>query len=112
MLVTGGRKYSDRNHVFQVLGCIHTEFGPISCIVEGGATGADALAKEWALHHKISFLEFPADWKSHGRRAGGLRNSQMLAEAFPDLVVAFLGGAGTADMTGKASRAGVTVVWA
>ena len=61
------------------------------------------------LSHNIECLTFPADWKTYGRAAGPLRNARMIAEGKPDLVLAFPGGRGTADMTRKARAAGVEV---
>jgi len=84
-------------------------------IIAGGAPGADFLAKVFALDEYkenwwLSYKEFPADWKTHGKAAGAIRNQQMLDEGEPELVVAFPGGNGTADMVKRAKRAGVKVL--
>jgi hypothetical protein len=50
-----------------------------------------------------------ADWNTHGRAAGPIRNQRMLDEVKPELVVAFPGGRGTADMVRRAREAGVNV---
>jgi hypothetical protein len=71
---------------------------PITLIIEGGALGADRLAREWAEVSGVSVQTFEAEWKRFGRRAGPLRNKRMLDEGRPDGVVAFPGGAGTANM--------------
>jgi hypothetical protein len=109
VLVTGGRDFADREWLFAVLDAIHAERG-IACIVEGGASGADRLAKEWTWERGIALKEYPADWKEHGRAAGPIRNRKMLREGLPDLVVAFPGGRGTADMIRAAKAAGVEVL--
>ena len=57
----------------------------------------------------MAALAYPANWKKHGRAAGPIRNKQMLEEAKPDLVIAFPGGAGTANMVKQAREAGVKV---
>lgn len=108
VLVTGGRHYSDKSRVYSTLDKIHAQT-PISCIIEGGATGADRIGRMWALERSVDVLTFPADWKAHGRAAGPIRNQQMIDEGNPDLVVAFPGGAGTANMVGLASGTGVKV---
>lgn len=97
VLVCGGREYSDRPRLFEVLHIVHRKFG-ISCIIQGGARGADRLAKVWADINHIEQIEFPADWKKHGRAAGPLRNGKMLETGKPDVVIAFPGGRGTQDM--------------
>lgn len=79
-------------------------------IIQGGAKGADYLAKVWAVYHNLRHFEEPADWKTFGRSAGSIRNAVMLEKYSPDLVVAFRGGRGTADMIAKAKNAGVPVV--
>lgn len=109
VLVCGGRDYSDIVRVFSVLDKLHREAG-IDAIIEGGAKGADRLAKEWAKQFGIPVQTYEADWESYGSFAGPKRNAEMLAHAQPDLVIAFAGGRGTADMTRKARKAGVNVV--
>ncbi|MEE7478466.1 SLOG family protein [Methylobacterium hispanicum] len=82
----------------------------ITHLIQGGASGADQGAARWAEASEILVRTFAADWKQYGRAAGPLRNAQMLAEGAPDVVVAFPGGAGTADMVRKARAAGLPVV--
>lgn len=79
-------------------------------IIQGGAKGADFLAKAWADWCGLEWEEYPADWKAHGKAAGHIRNAQMLEEGKPDLVVALRGGVGTADMVRRAKKAGVEVI--
>lgn len=111
VLVCGGRDYDDIRRVFQVLDKFHSEAG-ISVIIEGGARGADKLAREWAEHsYGCGNVEtFEADWENQGRFAGPARNQRMIDEGKPDLVIAFPGGRGTADMMRKARKAGVKVI--
>lgn len=109
VLVCGGRSYDNRELVFRVLDRLHTRFG-IECIIHGGATGADLLAKDWAGAFCAHSKEFTADWKQYGMLAGPIRNERMLRDSKPDVVVAFPGGLGTKDMSTRAYHAGVAVV--
>lgn len=109
VLVCGGRDYSDRNRVFNVLTKLHTDAG-VTRIIEGGARGADRLASEWAEASLVPSDRFEADWEAFGSFAGSMRNKVMLAEGKPDVVIAFPGGRGTADMIRKARKAGVEVI--
>lgn len=112
VLVCGGRDYTDRE-------TLETELNFTTNPQHGGkwsfdlicgmARGADRLAYEWAQKHGITVLEFPAEWDKYGKRAGYLRNKQMLDEGKPDLVIAFPGGVGTANMIKLAEEAGVEV---
>ncbi len=53
-------------------------------------------------------MVFRALWERHGRAAGVIRNQAMLDYGI-DLVLAFPGGRGTADMVRRARSAGVAV---
>jgi hypothetical protein len=77
-------------------------------IIEGGARGADTMARKWAANWGCDCITEKADWDKYGRKAGPIRNREMMKHK-PDLVVAFPGGAGTADMIEVAEAAGVTV---
>ena len=109
ILVCGGRDYADQAFAFGVLDML-AERGPVNTIIQGGASGADKLARMWAITRNCHFDEYPADWQAHGRAAGPIRNQKMLDDGKPTLVVAFPGGRGTADMIRRAVRAGVEVL--
>jgi hypothetical protein len=79
-------------------------------VIDGAASGADALAHQWALARGVPTLRFRAQWKTLGKAAGPVRNRQMLVDGRPDLVIAFPGGDGTADMMKQAREAGVEVM--
>jgi hypothetical protein len=70
---------------------------------------SDMLAVEWARHRGVPTEVYMADWEHFGRKAGPLRNGRLLAEGRPDLVVAFPGGAGAANMIEQTRAAGVRV---
>jgi len=109
VLVCGGREYSDRKHVFSVLDELHAK-RTIGLLVHGNAPGADHLAEQWAKKRQVMYTGVPAPWKVLGKAAGPLRHSYMLDKSTPDVVIAFPGGTGTADMFGKAQRKNVTLV--
>lgn len=127
VLVCGGRTYgelprvnhpdyhrlyakavAERQRVREVLDAVLAKHGMFT-LIHGGAKGADRLAGLWgeALLEKV--IPCPADWEREGRRAGLLRNQQMLDEHKPDAVIAFPGGRGTAHMVRIAKAAGVPV---
>lgn len=125
VLVTGSREYTDRVRVFAELNAIHA-VRHIALLIHGAARGADALGHAWADYYDVEPLPFPAKWNDitvpgavirqhklggkYNILAGKVRNSLMLAEGKPDLVVAFSTGRGTADMVKKARAAGVQVL--
>lgn len=108
IIVCGGRDYADRAHVFATLDRIHS-LRTIVEVIQGEAPGADRWAREWALNRGVTLTRCRAEWEKHGKRAGPIRNRQML-ELKPDGVVAFdTGGPGTRDMITAAQEAGVPV---
>lgn len=79
-------------------------------VVAGKARGADTMAVDWAVTRFCQFCEYPADWDKHGKSAGHIRNKQMIVCEEPDLVVAFPGGRGTANMIKQAQDAGIETI--
>lgn len=108
ILVTGGRNYANVRLLTRTLDDL-ARTRAIAVIIHGNAPGADSLAAEWARRSRVPVEAYPADWR-RGKGAGPERNARMLAEGKPDLVVAFPGGRGTADMVRRARAAGVRVV--
>ncbi len=108
VLVCGGRDYSDWTTLKRELD-LAVRLSPVSLVIHGGASGADTLAGRWAEQRGFQVCIFPADWRRHGKAAGPIRNAAMLEHGRPDLVVAFPGGSGTADMVRKARAAKVQV---
>jgi len=109
VLVCGGRDFSDRGAIHKALNDL-SRAEVIDAVIEGDAHGADRIAGYWARQRGITNLKFKADWATHGKGAGPIRNQRMIDEGRPDLVVAFPGGKGTADMTRRARSAGIDVV--
>lgn len=107
VIVCGGRDYDDLEAVVDVLVALDRRK---VTLVHGDAPGADSLARDawWRLTGRKA-ERHPADWKTHGKAAGPIRNRQML-DAGADLVIAFPGGRGTAHMVNIARQAGVPVL--
>jgi len=119
VIVCGGRDYAqpfrveDQNAMDIALGKVlklAESTGRKLQVVSGGATGADRYAHcwAWAMKQRVDSCIFRADWGRHGKAAGPMRNQAMLSHG-ADLVVAFPGGRGTADMTRRAEAAKVPV---
>lgn len=109
VLVCGGRDFANVAYVYTTLDRLHAE-RRFTALMQGGAHGADELARDWAkTKPEIQRFVCKADWEKHGKAAGPMRNARML-EWKPDLVVAFPGGRGTADMVKRAKAAGVETI--
>jgi hypothetical protein len=106
ILVTGGRDFTHQHMVDVVLDRLH-KMMPVTCVVHGGARGADYLCDAWAKRNSVTVKEYSVtkeDYERFGKAAPLIRNSKMLDNENPDLVIVFQGNNGTADMLGKAVR--------
>lgn len=93
ILVTGSRHWTDRDTIRRALvdtidnwtargGCGYVT------VIHGGAPGADRIAGEIARELRCAVEVHPADWDRHGRRAGPIRNAEMV-QAGADVCLAF-----------------------
>ena len=103
LIIAGGRDYSFSRNDYTRLEAIED----ISEVVCGGASGADYAGKLWAFSQGIPVELMPADWETHGKAAGPIRNRQMAAYA--DAVALFSGGRGTDSMYREAEKAGLKI---
>lgn len=123
VLVCGGRNYDDRPRVWDTLDALDRVQYQATILhgacgwdgdkpdewTEDRLRGADRLAHEWAVSRRRAVQTVAARWTTLGRGAGPIRNAQMLTFE-PSFVVAFPGGAGTANMVGLAERAGLRIM--
>jgi len=109
VLVTGGRDYKDVGTVFDCLTTLDAQFERI-IVVHGDAPGADSLAYKVCDEVGIEQSRNPAAWKKYQRASGPIRNTLMLDLFNIDLVIAFPGVTGTADMCEQAEARGIPVM--
>lgn len=121
VVVTGGRTYSEKQDLKIVL----NSFPELNIIIQGGASGADFLAKSYAIDRCIAHKTYRANWddlsqpdarikvnrygKKYDAQAGHRRNNKMLIENTNGVVVAFPGGSGTNDCVKQAIKLGFHV---
>lgn len=88
ILVTGSRDWTD---VAEIRRALEAEWEPGAVLVHGACRGADVMAADlWLdLHGPHTQEPHPADWNRYGRRAGFVRNAEMV-EAGADVCLAFI----------------------
>ena len=106
VIIAGGRDIHDYQ---LVLDAIEESRLEITTVVSGGAKGVDALGEHYAEQMNLPLHVYPADWKSHGRAAGPIRNSKMASNA--DALIAVWDGKskGTRNMIETAHNKGLVV---
>jgi hypothetical protein len=85
-----------------------TEEGDLE-MVTGCARGADQIPYYYNKRFNVPIMEFPADWDTHGKAAGFIRNRAMAEYA--DALIAFWDGEsrGTKNMIEVAKELGLKV---
>ena len=115
ILVTGSRNWDDHRTLEQALLKATVEAfkrrEPI-VIVHGAYTrGADEIAHRLAKYHGWQEEPHPADWKTHGKSAGPIRNQEM-CNLGADVCLAFPLGAspGTRDCMRRAGMHHIPII--
>ncbi|MEV3972817.1 SLOG family protein [Streptomyces sp. NPDC050698] len=124
VLICGSRRWPWPLVVGAVLDRLLARYGDRLVVIEGSATGADAAACSWCRRHGLDADRHrchPVDWaaaqreRPHSwRMAGPERNTRMLLQERPELVIAFHdhfdpAGGGTSDMCLRALLSEVPV---
>lgn len=112
ILICGDRNWLEQQPIEQFIINLPKD----TLIIEGDCYGADGIAGEMAAKHGLNLLKFPAEWNKYGRKAGPIRNQQMLEEGNPTHVIAFhrnlSSSKGTKDMVNRAVKARIyTACW-
>lgn len=110
LLVTGSRDWDSEAQIRDALLAQWRAWGKPSdaVLVVGGASGADEIAARLWERGGFPVETHAADWDTHGKRAGMIRNTEMVASGV-DAAVAFQTGdtPGTRHCTKAAQQAGV-----
>jgi hypothetical protein len=85
----------------------------ITCIISGGAKGADTLAELYAKNNGIDTIIHRPDW-SVGKKGAAIRNAKIVEDS--DIIVAFWDGVSrgtkmTMEMAKKANMRVVCIVY-
>lgn len=81
VLVTGSRYWDDEETIRLALTNVRHTYGIIRedvVIVHGAARGADRIAARIAVELGMKAEAHPADWEGQGKRAGYVRNAEMV----------------------------------
>ena len=86
LIIAGSRSFTDyeflRSHCDLIIAGRH----PIEIVNGGCGKGVDAVAHQWAINNHYPLRMFFADWNTHGKAAGPIRNKEM-ADYATDCIV-------------------------
>jgi predicted Rossmann fold nucleotide-binding protein DprA/Smf involved in DNA uptake len=109
VIVTGGRNYGQTEDEIIALFNALESLSP-TIIIQGGASGADSLAKAWGIAAGLEVITVAADWKTYGKSAGPIRNRKMLTEHTEAIVLATPGGKGTENCIQTARQLNMSII--
>jgi hypothetical protein len=116
VLVCGSRHWTDEAMIRADL----EKLPAGTILIEGAAPGADQISGRIGKELGFEVRPYPASWRRLGRKAGPVRNQQMLDEEHPDAFGVHIDqafayhedpglGSGTADMVKRLKRARIPV---
>lgn len=77
VIIAGGRNFNDFQKLCTTMDHLLKNKTDIT-IISGGARGADSLGEKYAKLRGYKLIVMKADWNKNGKRAGFLRNMEML----------------------------------
>lgn len=83
--IVGSRQILDEKGIHEVLDRYN-----ITHIISGGAKGVDSIAYNYAIKRGLLTTIFKPDWRKYGKRAGYVRNQDIIDNS--DYVLAFWDG--------------------
>jgi hypothetical protein len=91
VLITGSRTWTNETLMREAFESINkdNEYNFRVILVHGTAKGADSMADKIGQELGWSIERHPADWNTHGKRAGFVRNSEMVSLG-ADICLAFI----------------------
>ena len=100
--IVGYRKFKDYNKFSTIVDDYIKEIGVPVLIVSGGAKGVDTMAEEYAKEHNIPTQIFYPDWDKYKKKAGLMRNTDIIKASTHVLALPNEKSVGTFDSMTKA----------
>jgi predicted Rossmann fold nucleotide-binding protein DprA/Smf involved in DNA uptake len=109
LAICGSRdKYIPHDDLIYLI-TMFTDISTLAEIVSGGASGIDAIAKEASCYLGVTYTEFPADWNTHGKAAGPIRNRQIAQYSDRLMVIRFTDSRGSISVASEFRKLGKPV---
>ncbi|OLF53950.1 DUF2493 domain-containing protein [Pseudomonas chlororaphis] len=106
VLICAGRHYTDERLCRRVLDAFQ-RLHEVRVLIHGGSQFLGGQIEDWGREIGADIVRYPANWQMHGKLAERLRNSFMLRDSRPDIVIALPGGDDTDELLAQARAAGI-----
>lgn len=112
LIIAGTREWANYPALTRVLDVAleRTGWHPTT-VVSGMALGVDLGGVWWACERGLPYDPHPADWTTHGRAAGPIRNREMALVADAAILLAYEHSRGSLDCLRACRCYGLPVVW-
>lgn len=107
LLVCGGRHFDDSILVDGQLSRVHSKT-PIKVLIHGGLPGLGVPVEAWARRTGVHLVRYPANF-TLGKQGDFERDSFMLEDSRPDVLLVFPGGRRTVQLSGRAQARGIEI---
>lgn len=105
IVIAGSRDITSQDLIDRYADILDDKYD-ITHVISGRAKGVDTCGETWANKHNKDIIYFPADWDKHGKKAGILRNLEMLKQADIILVIMHNDSRGSTHMASIAQTSG------
>ena len=78
VIIAGGRDFNDYELLKKKCDYYLQFVEDNICIISGAARGADTLGEKYAKERGYKIDSHPADWDKYGKKAGYIRNKEMV----------------------------------
>lgn len=78
LAIVGSRSITDQQFVNRIFNAFKFMFGNPNKVISGGAKGIDSFGEQWADLNNIEKIIFKPDWDTYGKRAGFIRNEDII----------------------------------
>ena len=78
LAIVGSRDFADVDKFKEMMEFATSLWGNPEVVISGGARGADTLGEQWAKSLNIPTIIYNPDWSTYGKRAGILRNIDII----------------------------------
>ena len=102
--IVGSRNFTDYIQFKEIVDNYISEIGDVDMIISGGCSGVDSMAEKYADEHHIAIKIFPANWTKYGKRAGPIRNTEIVNDCTHLLALPSKSSVGTKDSINKAKH--------
>lgn len=91
VIIAGSRDFDDYDLLKEkCIEILRPHMSNAITIISGTANGADKLGEQFAREYRLHCVKMPADWDRYGKKAGFIRNLEMVDYANQDGSIAIL----------------------